>query len=594
MLNFRNDTLDYGQQLNPPPGYQLERAVCTTYSLDLLSLLAIPVALFYRRNLDDGASADRMDILDAIQRSADKLVVYCQKGKIAVPAEAGKSLCFIEDCVREVLPVDARTSFHPKVWVMSYTRQGAPTLYRVLIGSRNLTMDRSWDVAFYLEGFVGATVQPTNAPVVDLLSWLVAQQDFPASAVFIEQFRRVEFQVDEPFRDFAFHPMGIPGHTNPLLEARFGDLLVVSPFVDVQALRTLKGNSNGQRWLFSRSEELDRIPLSVLDGFETYAFSQRVVEGEEDEDLRESGQDNPMQQQLHAKLFVGTEARGQVRWYLGSANSTGPALDRNQEMLVALQGRDAALAPQELAHELTGVVSGLQVFEPYKRANEEPTKSKEVDLRGVVHPLLRALEQGALNAECLPLEQKPGQYDIVLHFAPPLTSELSISITCAPLGWSFAEKEVKDVAELRFAGMALFQLSPFLRWTVRHAKGTEVTFLTRVEITLPDGRKDAVFHSFVDTTDKFFQFIRFLLGEGEADIVFMPHLVQKGKGNGAGSTERTLYPLLEELMVAASRHPERLVAIEQVMQRMHRAGASDLIPPAFLKVWEQFKPFAHG
>ena len=111
MLNFRNDTLDYGQQLNPPPGYQLERAVCTTYSLDLLSLLAIPVALFYRRNLDDGASTDRMDILDAIQRSADKLVVYCQKGKIAVPAEAGKSCASLRTaCGRCCLPMRAPPS----------------------------------------------------------------------------------------------------------------------------------------------------------------------------------------------------------------------------------------------------------------------------------------------------------------------------------------------------------------------------------------------------------------------------------------------------------------------------------------------------
>jgi hypothetical protein len=594
MLNFRSNTLDYGQQLNPPPGYQLERAVCTTYSLDLLALLAIPVALFYRRNLDEGASAERMDILDAIQRSADKLVVYCQKGKISVPHDAGKSLCFIEDCVREVLPADARTSFHPKLWVMSYTRPGAPTLFRVLIGSRNLTMDRSWDVAFYLEGLVGPQEQAANGPIVDQLNWLVAQKDFPGSSAFMEQLRRAEFQVDEPFRAFAFQPMGIPGHTNPLLEARFGDLLVVSPFVDVQALRILKGNSSGHRWLFSRREELDKIPLSVLEGFQPYTFSQRVEEGEEDEELRESGQDVPMQQQLHAKLFVGTLPRGLFRWYLGSANSTSPALDRNQELLVMLEGREAVLAPVELAQELTGAQSGLQVFEPYTRSNEEPTKSEEMDLRSVVHPLLRALDDGVLTAECVALSERPGLFAIVLRFTPLLSVPPDITITCAPLGHAFDEKSVKDADELRYEDMALFHLSPFLRWTVRHAQGTELTFLTRMDITLPADRRDAVFRSFVDTTDKFFQFIRFLLGEGEADIVFTQQLLQKGKGLGTGGTESTLYPLLEELMVAASRHPERLTSIDQVMQRLHRSGAGDLIPPDFLKVWEQFKPFAHG
>ncbi|MGV9013951.1 MAG: phospholipase D family protein [Flavobacteriales bacterium] len=594
MLDFRRDTLDYGRQLNPPPGYQLERAVCTTYSLDLLALLAIPVALFYRSNLDEGASGERMDILDAIQRSADKLVVYCQKGKIAVPHEAGKSLCFIEDCVREVLPADARTSFHPKVWVVSYSQPDGPTLFRVLIGSRNLTMDRSWDVAFFLEGHVTKDAQPANEPLIDLMKWLTARKDFAGSEAFIDQLRRADLVVEEPFRDFAFHPMGIPGHRNPLLTAQFTDLLVISPFVDVRALRTLCEVSSGKRWLFSRREELDRMPLSALSGFEAFAFSQRVEEGEADEELRESGKDVPLQQQLHAKLFVGSESRGQVRWYLGSANSTGPALDRNQEMLVMLQGREAMLSPAEMAKELTGTASGLQVFEPYKRTSEGPNATVEFDYRPAVHALLLALDKGVLRAECMASEVNTGQFDILLRLAPALVMTKDITCTVAPLGYGSSEQLATGVDAIRFSGLGLFQLSPFLRWTLRKGTDKEVTFLTRMEVELPPDRKDAVFRSFVDTTDKFFQFIRFLLGEGESDIFFTQQGSRNGHGNGPARGGNTQYPLLEELMVAASRHPERLVAIESVVQRMQKSGHADLVPPDFLGIWEQFKPFAHG
>jgi len=47
MLDFRNDRLDYGRLLIPPEGYRLDRAIAATYSLDLNTLLSIPVALFY-------------------------------------------------------------------------------------------------------------------------------------------------------------------------------------------------------------------------------------------------------------------------------------------------------------------------------------------------------------------------------------------------------------------------------------------------------------------------------------------------------------------------------------------------------------------
>ena len=46
MLDVKKDRLDYGELLMPPEGFQLSSGIATTYSLDLHTLLAIPVALF--------------------------------------------------------------------------------------------------------------------------------------------------------------------------------------------------------------------------------------------------------------------------------------------------------------------------------------------------------------------------------------------------------------------------------------------------------------------------------------------------------------------------------------------------------------------
>jgi hypothetical protein len=47
MLDCRRDHLDYGEMLKPPHGYILERAIASTYSLDLNALLSVPVALVF-------------------------------------------------------------------------------------------------------------------------------------------------------------------------------------------------------------------------------------------------------------------------------------------------------------------------------------------------------------------------------------------------------------------------------------------------------------------------------------------------------------------------------------------------------------------
>jgi hypothetical protein len=42
-LDYKEDRLDYGEMLVPPEGYTLAKAVAATYSLDLNTLLSIPI-----------------------------------------------------------------------------------------------------------------------------------------------------------------------------------------------------------------------------------------------------------------------------------------------------------------------------------------------------------------------------------------------------------------------------------------------------------------------------------------------------------------------------------------------------------------------
>jgi len=155
MLHPKQNRIDYGSQLVPPEGYQLETAIGTTYSLDLEALMILPVALFYAQPLDGDPAELRYDMLDAITKAADKITIYCQKAQIKVPLKFHHLLAYWEKGIQEVQMPLYTQSFHPKAWVIRYTHDSLPPVYRLLVTSRNLTFARDWDVAFSTDGTVG-------------------------------------------------------------------------------------------------------------------------------------------------------------------------------------------------------------------------------------------------------------------------------------------------------------------------------------------------------------------------------------------------------------------------------------------------------
>ena len=68
-----------------------------------------------------------------------------------MPNKANPVFALLESSIFEVVLKKER-SFHPKVWLVKYIDSNGKALYRLIVLSRNLTFDRSWDVAVVLEG----------------------------------------------------------------------------------------------------------------------------------------------------------------------------------------------------------------------------------------------------------------------------------------------------------------------------------------------------------------------------------------------------------------------------------------------------------
>lgn len=52
MLSPKDDRVDYGDKLRPPQGFELNCALATSFTLDLETLMCLPIALCFDNTLE--------------------------------------------------------------------------------------------------------------------------------------------------------------------------------------------------------------------------------------------------------------------------------------------------------------------------------------------------------------------------------------------------------------------------------------------------------------------------------------------------------------------------------------------------------------
>lgn len=605
MLHPKQNRIDYGNQLVPPPGYTLERAIGTTYSLDLEALMVLPVALFYAQPLDGDPSELRYDMLDAITKAAEKITVYCQKTHIKVPKKFHHLLAYWENGIEEVQMHHHAQSFHPKLWVIRYTHPEMPPVYRLLVTSRNLTFARDWDVAFSADGTVGEETVRQNTPIIDFLKSLEKRGKTVIPESFYTDLQRVRFDKDlGKFNRLRFRPIGVEdaagkAYVNPVTKAKWWDeVLVISPFVDETTVRNLSQISGRKRYLLSRKEELDSISPELLSQHTCYQFSKIIEISEFNENLGETEIGQAIQN-LHAKLFI-TQAEEKVHWFLGSANCTDPAQGRNVEFMVELKAEQSSgVRVRDIFGQLTNPdkADGVALFEPYDAGNRvdvSERKNVELALRKIRHDLSQLSMKGEAR-----LIENATAYDLRIEInASSLELATGFCIKVKPV----CEEQKKPVTLIggqvntieQFTGYAETRLSPFLEFEIWYQETRYNSFLMTMEIELPSTRLNRIFSSIIDSRDKFLKYLSFLLTGEETSLVQEPAKGADGSGSVTGHTIFDQQPIYEKLLIAASRYPDKLAAVDKLIQRLKDETPEDqgaIISPEFEEFWQVFREY---
>ena len=585
--------------LRPPSGYDLDVAVLTTYTLDLETMLLLPLSVL--AHTDGGLNellSDPLRLHQAIREAGDRIHVFVDETGIATPHNVRPLYSMLESSVHAVRAPNGG-AFHPKVWVARFvaSEERAEDVFRVAILSRNLTFDRSWDVALASEAPLGSRRRvAVSRPLRDFLEALPRLATYPVPTdladrihALADQVSRIRFPAPDGFDDpVAFHLLGLQKRRRPWRPPSSGyRTLAVSPFISQAGLEAVRELSGNDRMLVSRQEELDRLAEDALAEWNDVFVLSDAAHGEPEESLAEhkepatGGTDRPSG--LHAKM-VAVEHGRDVTWYVGSANLTSSAFNgRNVEMVASITGKKG----RKGGHSGQGIERFLdagfrKLCMKYERVDPEIEDPAIADARR----RLVALRDDILNSNLQVRCGSSGDLWTLAIAGPEFQMADDVQVVAWPV--SVAEDQARHLEKTISWNLPIVRLTAFIAFRL----SVDVQGVDDIRMTLrlpahgmPEDRIHHVLQGLLDTPEKFLRFLRALLGGLDAVHGWAQ---ESGEGEpsanwGFGQSGETL---LDDLVRTASRDPDRLKPVRRLIDDLRKTEEGRrIVPDELFRIW---------
>ena len=585
--------------LRPPAGFQLDFAVLSTYTLDLETLLVLPLSVIAHSEGDlEELLADPLCLQQAIREAGARIHAFVDESGIAIPRNARTLYSMLESSVHAVRAPNGG-AFHPKVWVARFvgTEETAEDLFRVAILSRNLTFDRSWDVALTSEASVRGRRRVTaTRPLCDFLLRLPQLSTIPVHENVVARLQELADQVsrtafpapdgfDSPVR---FHALGLQKRRRSWHPPSNGyRTLAVAPFVSQTGLDAVSGLGADDQILVSRQEELDKLSDDVIESCTDIFVMKDVAQGEPEDSLAHENQPatggNDRPSGLHAKM-IAVEHGWDVTWYVGSANLTASAFNgRNVEMVASITGKKG----RKEGHSGHGIDRFLdagfgELCMDYKRVELEKEDPTITDARNRLEETRDALLNTDLRVTCV----SAGDFWMLTIDGNDIPCAVDVEVLAWPV--SVAEKDARPLEESISWKLPIAHLTAFIAFRL----SVDVRDVDDVRMTLrlpaqgiPEDRIYHVLRGLLDSPEKFLRFLRALLG-GLDTVLGWAQDGAEGDAPGSWVTGSKGETLLEDLVRTASRDPDRLKPVRRLIDdlRMTDDGRR-IVPDEILSIW---------
>lgn len=604
MLNPNDDRLDYGQVLAPPDGYFLDFAIGTTYSLDLDALVGVSLALGLSEETDSDLLKNPICLLEALRATGDKAALFCEAGQIHMPNSVTPLYILLEKMVFQVNTAKRKgiakyPSFHPKFWLLRYVNKNKLPLYRVVVLSRNLTFDRSWDITFCMDGIVKQRKTLKTEPIIDFISFL--SENFSSNdngkakrkkiKAIMRELPYVHFELNsKEFEDFEFLPVGIRNSTGgfhtmkdkafaPLVEDSFHEILIMSPFLTGAVIRDFNDRNTyinkAEYMLFTRAMSLGKLKPEDCSNFRIFTMKDAVVDGES-----AISEEEPQiqKQDIHAKMYL-IRKYSDSYLYLGSLNASHNAMNGNIEFMIRLKSKNRYLNLAKLSESLFGG-SEDAASNPFWEVtlsgavSEDEEQERQNDLESYMKEISRMNPTAivSLNGE---------NYDITIHFAKYEEGKYQVSLS--PL---LSNKTEKFAEKVQFTSLQLTQLSEFYKFVITDGERTVQRVMMISTEGLPEEREKAVVNSVVKDKECFYRYIAFLLGDNRVLSTLEANCIMETVNGGSIHKNIPIPALYEKMLQTAAKAPERFQEIDYLMKAISSDG---VIPKKFEELYNTFK-----
>lgn len=562
-------------------GYKVDYAVGTTYSLDLNSFMSLPFSLGFIEDPDEAMKSSIAYLFTALRLCTGKLALFCNFSNIKAPeGQKNTFLGLIEKSIFPVNPVNKMkknpelVNFHPKVWIIQETgMNGEGSRIKVIVMSRNITMDNSLDVVCELTGTIGEkdapqTSQTKHKPLWDFLNYLKRYADQQKAKMIerlIVSLKKVrEFDLDDsPFDDYSFHPMGIKDHMSDGQELlthlqRSKEVMVISPFIDAS---TLQGFSDAdKKTLITREMSLTSGIVDCFGQDNIYITNQQMLDNEES---------NPVD--LHAKIYYTRDKEYRQHMHLGSANATWNGFNRNVEFLLGLRFALHQSSYDKFRENFINDDKDCK-FEPMI-ALPEYKGDKVLEINETL--VLRRTISSILKAQVHP--QEDSRYTVYLITEEEISSEAYLYPLMCP------NMKTQLTSGIRFRDLELEQLSEF--FVIEHGYAKQLIKIATEGI--PENRDEAICRRILNR-DHFMDCISFLLADSKKAYVAEKVVNDALMGGGSRNEEshNIDFPsLYENLLKTAYERPD----VYEDMDIFIRSLPQDIIPEEFYSLYKDIQ-----
>ena len=597
LLDPHRDRTLYTRALTPPPGCRFDCAVALTYSLNLDTLLAVPLHLLLHAGdrPDSELLADPVALLYGLRQTTGRITIFHQRGGIHPPRRSNVLYSLLEDSLHAAAPRGG--IFHPKVWVLRFVPAddgnadgGAGRLIRLAVMSRNLTGDHSWDVSVMAQGRPRGDTVAENAELATLFRALpdmsptlpedrAGQIDSLAGDV-----ERTVWELPGQVDEFRLHAIG--PDLKEWRPPRSRRLVVMSPFCTPNALLEMARRSDSPPTLVSRQEELVRLHLQAPAAMER--FERCLVLSE------------LLNKSLHAKVYL-CEVDGRTRLFVGSINATHHG-SGGVEVMAELAGRPEALGTAETLLGDDGLGALLEDFVPPDGPGPDPALDRN---KRILEDACGAVAAADLRLVCRREDGDGGdRWRLRLRSASPidLPSDLQVAVWPITLLRTRAAdgRPLLNGGDIDFAPMDIAQVTRFVAFRIGLRKkdpevAPEVFVLCVPADGLPVRERNDEIDVRIVSQRSFRRYILFLLGAFDPYDKGAPHDNDRtiNGASGAGAGGFASLPLLEEMTRAYCRDPARLDTVRRLIQHLREsdlAGDADrILTDEFIQLWDTFE-----